>query len=121
MLGRDVRGRRTTKVLIVSDSNEPREPDVVDRALHSFDHVLDVIHDKYLRPVLVGGRMVAFGFIILLMALVLVITLLLGLMRLCNVYLFAGHEWITYAIVGSIFLVAGLIIWRRRRPINLRK
>jgi len=105
----------------VSDSNEPREPDVVDRALHSFDHVLDVVHDKYLRPILLGGRIVAYGFIIALMAMVLVITLLLGLMRLCNVYFFAGHEWITYAIVGSISLIAGLFLWRRRRPVNLRK
>ena len=105
----------------MNESNEPREPDVVDRALHSFDHVLDVVHDRVLRPILIIGRTVAFGFIILLMALVLVTALIIGFVRLLNVYLFAGHEWITYAIVGVLSLIAGLVIWRRRRPVNLRK
>jgi LPXTG-motif cell wall-anchored protein len=38
-----------------------------------------------------------------------------------NVYLFAGHEWLSYAIIGSAFLATGLLIWRRRRPVSLRK
>jgi len=105
----------------VNESSEPREPDIVDRTLHSFDHLLEVFHDRVLRPVLVAGRTVAFGFILLLMALVVVTALIIGVIRVLNVYLFAGHEWITYAIIGSISLIAGLIIWRRRRPVNLRK
>ncbi len=105
----------------MSEPNVPREPDVVDRALHSFDHVLDIVHDRVLRPILIAGRTVAFGFILLLMALVLIVTLVIGIIRLLNVYLFAGHEWASYAIVGAISLITGLVIWRRRRPVNLRK
>jgi hypothetical protein len=105
----------------VSDTDEPRGPDFVDRALHSFDHVLDLVHDRVLRPILIGARAVAFGFIILFMALVLLCVLVIGLIRLLNVYLFTGHEWLSYAIIGSIFLTAGLLIWRRRRPVNIRK
>jgi LPXTG-motif cell wall-anchored protein len=93
----------------------------VDRALQSFDHVLDIVHDKVLRPLLIAGRAVAFGFIVLLAALVLICVLVIAVIRLLNVYLFAGHEWITYAIVGAAFLLAGLVIWRRRRPVTLRK
>jgi hypothetical protein len=105
----------------VSEENEQREPDFVDKALHSFDHVLDVVHDRILRPILIAGRTVAFGFILVLVSFVLVIALLVGLIRLCNVYFFAGHEWITYAAVGALSVIAGLIIWRRRRPVSLRK
>ena len=105
----------------MSELNEPPDPDVVDRALQTFDHALDVVHDRVLRPILVAGRAVAFGFILLLMAMVLVTVLVIGVIRVLNVYLFAGHEWLSYAIVGAISLFAGLLIWRRRRPVNLRK
>lgn len=105
----------------MSEENEHREPDVVDKFLGRFDHVLDTVHDRVLRPLLIAGRTIAFGFILILMSFVLVIALLLGVIRLLNVYAFAGHEWLTYAVVGSLSLLAGLVIWRRRRPVNLRK
>lgn len=105
----------------MSGDNTKRESDYVDRILRSFDHVLDLVHDRVLRPILIAGRAVAFGFILLLMALVLVGALIIGLVRLLNVYAFAGHEWLTYSIIGVLSLVAGLVIWRRRRPVNLRK
>lgn len=112
---------RARYVLEVSNEDERHEPDLVDRALHSFDHVLDLVHDRVLRPILLAGRFVAFGFILLLASLALLVSLVVGVVRLLNVYLFAGHEWLSYLAVGVIFLVAGLLIWRRRRPIKLRK
>jgi uncharacterized BrkB/YihY/UPF0761 family membrane protein len=105
----------------VSEEDRKREPDYVDKALRSFDHVLDVVHDRVLRPLLIAGRTIAFGFVLILMALVVVTALIIGLIRLFNVYLFADREWLTYGVVGIISLVTGLIIWRRRRPVNLRK
>lgn len=104
-----------------SQPSQPSEHDVVDKALHTFDHVLDVVHDRVLRPVLIAGKTVAFGFILLLMGLVLVTVLVIGALRVMNVYLFAGHEWLSYAIVGAISVTIGLVLWRRRRPIELRK
>lgn len=105
----------------MSESNEIRDPDVVDRALRSFDHVLDTVHDRVLRPVLVAGRTIAFGFILLLMAILVIISLVIGIIRLMNIYLFAGHEWLSYVVVGITSLIGGLIIWRRRGPVKLRK
>ncbi len=105
----------------MSEEDRKREPDYVDKALRSFDHVLDVVHDRVLRPLLIAGRTIAFGFVLILMALVVVTALVIGLIRLFNVYLFAGREWLTYGVVGILSLVTGLIIWRRRRPVNLRK
>ncbi|MGA2968315.1 MAG: hypothetical protein ABSE75_00740 [Acidimicrobiales bacterium] len=105
----------------MDDANETREPDIVDKALHSFDHVLDVIHDRVLRPILLAGRALAYGLIIVLAALVLLVALVIGLFRLFDVYLFASHQWLSYASIGALFVVAGLVIWRRRRPIDSRK
>lgn len=105
----------------MSEANEPREPDFVDKALHSFDHVLDVVHDRVLRPILLVGRALAFGFIILLAVLVLLVALGIGIIRLLDVYAFSGHEWLSYAVIGALSLITGLVIWRRRRPIDTRK
>jgi hypothetical protein len=57
----------------------------------------------------------------LLASIVLFGAFVIGLVRLLNVYLFAGHEWLSYLVIGSISLVVGLIIWRRRRPVTVRK
>ena len=105
----------------MSEANEPREPDFVDKVLHSFDHALDVVHDKVLRPILLAGRALAFGFIILLAVLVLLVALVIGVIRLLDVYAFSGHEWLSYAVIGALSLIGGLVIWRRRRPIDTRK
>ena len=79
----------------MTDANRPHDQDFVDKALHQFDHVLDIVHDKVLRPILLAGRAIAFGFIILLAIFVLVVALLIGLIRILDVYCFAGHEYIT--------------------------
>ncbi|HEV3187860.1 MAG TPA: hypothetical protein VGZ04_07415 [Acidimicrobiales bacterium] len=105
----------------MTEASEPKEPDLVDRLLSAFDHVLDIVHDKVLRPIIMAARALAYGFIIVLAALVFVAALIIGLIRLLNIYAFHGHEWITYASVGAVSLIFGLVIWRRRRPLKLRK
>ncbi len=105
----------------MSDATKPHDGDFVDKVLRQFDHVLDVVHDKVLRPILLAGRVIAYGFIVVLAALVLVAVLLIGIIRFVNVYIFAGHEYATYLAVGVISILAGMFVWRRRRPVNLRK
>jgi hypothetical protein len=102
-------------------SSESPRPDIVDRLLGALDHALDLVHDNVLRPLIIAGRAVAFGFIALVATIVLCVALVLGLTRLLNVYAFAGREWLTYTVLGAVFLVAGMVVWRRRRPVALRK
>jgi hypothetical protein len=68
-----------------------------------------------------AGRAVAYGLVILLAAFFLVGALLIGLLRFVDVYCFAGREYLSYVSVGALSLLAGLIVWRKRRPVNLRK
>ena len=56
------------------------------------------MHDKVLRPIILAGRAIAFGLIIVLAAFVLVVALVIGLIRLLDVYAFAGHEWLSYVV-----------------------
>ncbi len=105
----------------MNEAKKPSDGDFVDKALFQFDHVLDVVHDRVLRPILLAGRALAYGLIILFAALFLIGALLIGLIRFIDIYCFAGREYLSYVSVGAISLVAGLIIWRKRRPVNLRK
>ncbi|HEY1826237.1 MAG TPA: hypothetical protein VGG21_09805 [Acidimicrobiales bacterium] len=99
----------------------PPQTDLVDKLLAGLDHALDVVHDKVLRPIILAGRAIAFGLIIALAALVFVVVIVIGLVRLLNVYAFSSHQWITYVVIGALSILAGLIIWRKRRPLTLRK
>ncbi|MFZ1063746.1 MAG: hypothetical protein WAN30_09795 [Acidimicrobiales bacterium] len=99
----------------MNEQHEQREPDVVDKAFAQLDHALDIVHDRVLRPIFIAGRAVAFGFIIVLMAIVLVAALLIALIRLFDVYVFSSHQWLTYVCIGATFVVAGLVFWRYRR------
>ena len=94
---------------------------MVDKTLTGLDHLLDVVHDKVLRPIMLAGRALAFSAILVLMSIVLVAMLVIGIVRFLDVYAFASHQWITYLLIGSISLVIGLVIWRRRHPGKLRK
>ncbi len=103
------------------DGPEITKDDPVSRALGGLDHLLDVLHDKVLRPIILAGRAVAYGFVILLMGLLVGIVSLVALIRLLDSYAFEAHQWITYLVTAAIFLGAGAFIWRMRRPVALRK
>ena len=105
----------------MTEAKKPSDGDFVDKALFQFDHVLDIVHDKVLRPILLAGRAVAFGLIILFVGFILIGALLIGLIRFIDVYCFAGREYLSYLSVGALSLIAGLIVWRKRRPVDLRK
>ena len=105
----------------MSERPDQHEPDVVDAVFAYFDRFMDAVHDRVLRPIMLAGRFVAYGFILLLLALVIVAALVIGVVRFTTVYLFAQHIWITYLVIGAVSLVVGLFIWRKRRPVPLRK
>jgi hypothetical protein len=105
----------------VSEGPDQHEPDVVDTLFVYFDRIMDALHDRVLRPIMLAGRFIAYGFILLLLALVLVGALVIAIVRLSTVYLFAHHVWITYLTVAVLSIGGGLLIWRKRRPLSLRK
>ncbi|MHB8827563.1 MAG: hypothetical protein ACYC5Z_07860 [Acidimicrobiales bacterium] len=105
----------------MDSSTDPQRDDIVDKALGALDHLLDIVHDKVLRPIMLAGRVIAFSAILVLMAILLAAMLVIGFVRLLDVYAFASHQWLSYLLVGAISLTSGLFIWRRRHPVKLRK
>jgi LPXTG-motif cell wall-anchored protein len=47
--------------------------------------------------------------------------LVIGFVRFSTIYLFSHHVWITYLVVAALSIGGGFFIWRKRRPVSLRK
>ncbi len=105
----------------MSSGPDQREPDVVDAIFAYFDRFMDALHDRVLRPILLVGRFIAYGFILFVVALVVLSALVIGVVRFSTTYFFDHRVWITYLVVSAISTSVGLLIWRKRRPVPLRK
>jgi hypothetical protein len=95
--------------------------DPVDILLGGLDRLLDAVHDRIVRPLLLVTRYLAFGFVLFTLATVALVAGLLGLIRFGNVFIFQGLVWLNYLVVGALSTIIGLVIWRRRRPPSVRK
>ncbi|MEI7654547.1 MAG: hypothetical protein WCJ82_04635 [Actinomycetota bacterium] len=103
-------------------SETPRDPDdLVGRLLGGLDDVLDQIHDRLLRPIIMVVRALSYGVVFVTLAVILLICVTIGLVRLLDVYAFAQHPWASDLVLGGLFVLVGLVIWRRRRPPTSRK
>ena len=73
-----------------------------------------VVNDKAIRPAVVAARAVVFGVIIAVVALMIVVLLSVGFIRLTTVYLFDGKVWISYLVLGAIFCAGGAFAYSKR-------
>jgi hypothetical protein len=105
----------------VANDQTAKERDAVGRIMGVLDDVLDTLHDRVIRPLLIAGRFVAYGFILLIVAIVFLTALLLGAFRLLDVYAFHAHVWISYYIIGAVSTLGGMLFWRKRHPVAVRE
>jgi hypothetical protein len=89
--------------------------DLAGRAMAAIDQLVDVVHDKLLRPVIMVARTVAVSFILAICVIVLLVAMGVGLLRVFDVYLFASHQWASWATLGAASTLIGVFLWRFRR------
>jgi hypothetical protein len=94
-------------------SPRPTDPDWADQAADTVVRVVDSVRQKTTGPVLTGARAVVYGIIGLFGGLVALILLIIALVRLIDVYL-PGDVWSAYLLLGVLFSVVGLFVWRKR-------
>ncbi len=103
---------------MAQDSTEAAAPSSSEewsaRAVDAVDSVVDVVHDKVVRPALVVGRAVVFGVVIAFVALVLLVLVAVAVVRLLDVYAFGGRVWASDALFGTILCAGGLVLWSLR-------
>jgi len=97
------------------DATPSPDKDLADKAMSAIDLLVDTVHDRVIRPILLIGRTVAFSLVLVVAALVVAIGLCVALLRFLDVYAFAAHQWASWAVLGAVFVAAGAFIWRFRR------
>jgi|GEM_PF-460807 len=84
------------------------------KAADTVDLVVDTIHDKAIRPIIVGARAIVFGLLVGVLGVVVLTLISVGALRLLDVYVFPGRIWASYAVLGLLFSALGLWSWSRR-------
>jgi hypothetical protein len=88
--------------------------DLSAKAADTIDLIVDTVHDKAIRPLLLLGRAVAFGMLAAVLALAVMVLATVAIVRLLDVYVFPGRVWASYALLGTIFVAVGLFAWSQR-------
>lgn len=119
---------RSYDAAVSADSfdRSPAVPETRDwpaQAADSIVEVVDTVRAKTTDRVVLGARWVVFGFLITTLVMVGLVSLLIGLLRgsqvgLVNIADAVGVEvsharsvWISYLVMGTIFVAAGSFIW----------
>jgi hypothetical protein len=87
--------------------------DWADQAADTVVKVVDAVREKTTGPVLTAARAIVYGIIGVFAALVALILLTIALVRIVDVYL-PGEVWSAYLLIGLVFTIGGLLVWRKR-------
>lgn len=87
---------------------------------HRIETVVGTVRDKTTIPALRAAQAVVYGFLLGVVGALLMILFVIALVRLVDSYLpvhpYGRRVWIVDAGASAIFLGAGMLAWRRRRP-----
>jgi hypothetical protein len=97
----------------------PPERDWAAQTADTIERVVGSVRDRTTGPALTVARGVVYGTFAVLVGTVCVVLLIVGAVRLVDNYLpdavfGEDHMWATYLILGSVFVIAGAVLWARR-------
>ena len=97
------------------------DPKWVTRAVDLLDRVLDGIRNRTTKPLIIAVRAIVFGLLIAVGGCVAFVFALVGLFRGANELFDLWWDrdtavWVSYVVLGSVFVVIGLRTLRRRHP-----
>jgi hypothetical protein len=80
---------------------------------------VDTVRDKTTGPLQTGARGVVYGLVAVVLGIMVFTLLVIAALRALDAFLPVGGIWLPYLIVGTIFLVGGYVMFRRRRPVEI--
>jgi hypothetical protein len=93
--------------------SSPETEDWAGQAADAVVSVVDAVREKTTGPVLTVARAIVYGLIGVFAALVAFVLVTIALVRFTNVYL-PGGVWAAHLLIGVVFIVSGLFVWRKR-------
>ena len=88
-------------------------PDWPAQATSTIVGLVDNVKHKTTRPATMATRGLVYGIVILALGVPALIMFLVGLVHFLDQAI-PNDVWIVYAILGSIFTLAGMVLWRKR-------
>ena len=85
------------------------------QAADTIESVVTSIRDKTTVPLTTVARGIVYGIVAGVMGGAALLLLVIALVRVLDVYI-PGNVWTIYAVIGGLFTVGGLLLWRMRRP-----
>lgn len=97
------------------------DPKWATRAVDLLDRVLDGVRNRTTKPLIIAVRAIVFGLLIAVGASVAFVFALIGLFRGANELFDLWWDrdtavWVSYVVLGSLFVLTGLRTLRRRHP-----
>ena len=83
------------------------------KAADAVERLVDTIRSKTTGPAIVASRLLVYGLVAIVLALIAAVLLLTLLVRLF-VSICQGQVWLADLVMGGLFSFAGLMLWRRR-------
>lgn len=93
----------------------PSDEDLAGRITGKVVKTVDRLNSVSAKPLTLVARGLVFGMLGGVLALTVLVLLTIGALRALDVYL-PGEVWSAHLALGSIFTLAGLFLWRKRRP-----
>ena len=90
------------------------EPDWTDQVTDLIVDTVDKVRDSTTGKILQASRVSVHAVVALLLLLPIAVLAVAGLVRLITFWV--GEVWITYTILGTLFVLVGVVLWSRRRP-----
>ena len=99
------------------------EADWPEQAADTIVRVVGQVRDKTTGPAITAARGVVYGLLAALLGTACLVMVSIALVRVIDVYLpddvfGEDHTWVAHAIVGAVFSIVGLALWRKRRPVE---
>jgi|GEM_PF-470555 len=84
------------------------------KATDTIVDAIGAVRDKTTGPITTAARAVVFGVFLVMIAITVLVLVLIGVVRLADEALPSG-VWLAYLGLGAAFLLAGALVFRRRR------
>jgi hypothetical protein len=99
-----------------SSESTTAEADWPAKAAAHVDDLVGIVRDKSTVPILRGAEIAVYGLVAAVLLLVVTVLLSVGVLRLLDAYVFGRRVWASYALLGTLFCLAGLFLLSKRKP-----
>lgn len=99
-------------------------PEWTIEAADRIERVVDTVRSNTSDRLVSVARLVVYGILAAIMGLAALVLLIVGAVRLLDVYVanifgsshYARSVWVVHAVLGGLFFLAGLFLWSKRNP-----